>query len=112
MTNTTTIPQTYTQRLATLDDVPTIAPLWKALVHSREHLDPAMQVKPDFDFTEYVTFQITKPLSYCYLLEHHQDNQTTIVGCLFIYFYDENPPSYLDEQYLFPGARRGQHRYR
>ncbi|MDY7005791.1 MAG: hypothetical protein SWX82_18150 [Cyanobacteriota bacterium] len=58
-----------------------------------------MQVKPDFDFTEYVTFQITKPHSYCYLLEYHQENQTTIVGCLFIYFYDENPPSYLDEQY-------------
>ncbi len=99
MTNTTTIPQDYTQRLATLDDVTTVAPLWKALVHSREHLDPAMQVKPDFDFTEYVTFQITKPHSYCFLLEYHQNNQTTIVGCLFVYFYDENPAPYLDEQY-------------
>ncbi len=99
MTNTTTIPQYYTQRLATLDDVTTVAPLWKALVHSREHLDPAMQVKPDFDFTEYVTFQITKPHSYCFLLEYHQNNQTTIVGCLFVYFYDENPAPYLDEQY-------------
>ncbi|NEP77673.1 MAG: hypothetical protein F6K39_05500 [Okeania sp. SIO3B3] len=37
--------------------------------------------------TEYVTFQITKPHSYCFLLEHHQNKQTTIVGCLFVYFY-------------------------
>ncbi|WP_263480343.1 hypothetical protein [Oscillatoria salina] len=35
MTNTITIPQTYTQRQVTLLMYPLI-PLWKALVHSRE----------------------------------------------------------------------------
>jgi ribosomal protein S18 acetylase RimI-like enzyme len=52
-----------------------------------------MLVKPNFDFEKYVTNQIEKPLSFCWLLEHSD----SIIGCLFIYYYDEAPPANLPE---------------
>ena len=78
----------YTHRLATQEDASAIAPLWKAFAQQREEVDPTMTIKPNFDFLAYITHQLAKPLSFCWVLEH----ENTIVGCLFIYFYDEAPP--------------------
>ncbi len=86
-----TLIMNYTHRLATQEDAPAIAPLWKAFAQEREEVDPTMVMKPNFDFLTYINHQLTKPLSYCWVLEH----ENTIVGCLFIYFYDEAPPPHL-----------------
>lgn len=83
----------YSHRLATATDAKAIAPLWQAFAAERESIDPSMLVKPNFDFEKYVTSQIEKTLSFCWLLEHSD----TIIGCLFIYYYDEAPPANLPE---------------
>ncbi|WP_341732312.1 GNAT family N-acetyltransferase [Microcoleus sp. EPA2] len=83
----------YSHRLATVADTKAIAPLWQAFAAEREAIDPSMLVKPNFDFEKYVTNQIEKPLSFCWLLE--QNN--SIIGCLFIYYYDEAPPANIPE---------------
>lgn len=83
----------YSHRLATAEDANDLAPLWQAFAAERESIDPSMLVKPNFDFEKYVTNQIEKPLSFCWLLE--QNN--SIIGCLFIYYYDEAPPASLPE---------------
>ncbi|MGD1702395.1 GNAT family N-acetyltransferase [Dapis sp. BLCC M229] len=43
---------------------------------------------------------MNKPLSYCYILETQTNNQIEIVGCIFIYFYDEAPPPDLSAEFL------------
>ncbi|MEG4575346.1 GNAT family N-acetyltransferase [Microcoleus sp. N3A4] len=83
----------YSHRLATAEDARAIAPLWQAFAAERESIDPSMLVKPNFDFEKYVTNQLEKPLSFCWLLEHSD----SIIGCLFIYYYDEAPPASLPE---------------
>lgn len=90
---------TYTHRLATSADSQAIAPLWKAFAIERETIDPSMTIKPNFDFEKYVSHQLNKPLSYCYLLEYQTNNKIQIVGCLFIYFYDEAPPPMLPAEF-------------
>ncbi|WP_293342321.1 GNAT family N-acetyltransferase [Microcoleus sp. CAWBG58] len=83
----------YSYRLATATDAKAIAPLWQAFAAEREAIDPSMLVKPNFDFEKYVTNQIEKPLCFCWLSEHSD----SIIGCLFIYYYDEAPPASLPE---------------
>ncbi|HEY9850787.1 MAG TPA: GNAT family N-acetyltransferase [Leptolyngbyaceae cyanobacterium] len=83
----------YTHRLATPADAKAIAPLMSAFAQERESIDPSMTIKPNYDFEQYVTHQLEKPLSFCWVLEH----SNTIVGCLFIYFYDEAPPANLPD---------------
>lgn len=83
----------YSHRLATAEDAKDLAPLWQAFAAERESIDPSMLVKPNFDFEKYVTNQIEKTLSFCWLLEHSD----SIIGCLFIYYYDEAPPASLPE---------------
>jgi ribosomal protein S18 acetylase RimI-like enzyme len=90
-----TNPKLYSNRLATLDDASAIAPLWQAFASERAEQDPSMMVTPDFDFTKYVAHLLEKPLSYGWLLEHSESEQSStkkIVGCMFVYFYDEAPP--------------------
>ncbi|NEP79960.1 MAG: hypothetical protein F6K39_18400 [Okeania sp. SIO3B3] len=91
---------TYTHRLATPEDSQAIAPLWAAFATERATIDPSMKLKPNFDYEKYVSHQLNKPLSYCYLLETQTNNQTQIVGCIFIYFYDEAPPPNLPAELL------------
>ncbi|WP_199249734.1 GNAT family N-acetyltransferase [[Phormidium] sp. ETS-05] len=95
-----TKPQTtpYTDRLATPADAAEIAPLWEAFARERMAADPSMQVKPNFDFLQYVRRQLDKPLSYAWVLEWHADSQSAIVGCLFVYVYDEAPPQELPQE--------------
>ena len=90
----------YSHRLGTAEDTSAIAPLMSAFAQERSVVDPSMVIKPGFDFEKYVAYQLSKPLSYCWVLEHCDNEQTeqrTIVGCLFIYFYDEAPPSGVPE---------------
>ena len=89
---------TYTQRLANLEDAKAIAPLMAAFAQERESADPSMLIKPNFDFEKYVAHLLDKPLSLCYVLESSpQTDKKTIIGCLFIYFYNEAPPPNLPE---------------
>jgi hypothetical protein len=83
----------YRQRLATPDDSINIAPLWQAFVEARALADSTMRVKDKFDYKRYITNQINKPFSFCFLLEH----AGRIVGFLFIYIYDETPPPQISE---------------
>ncbi|MBZ8180517.1 GNAT family N-acetyltransferase [Oscillatoria salina] len=82
----------YTCRLATPADSPKLVPFWQNFAQERAAVDPSMIVKPNFNFEKYIQNQLDKPLSFCYLLEQQNNEQKTIVGCLFIYFYDEAPP--------------------
>ncbi|MBP0030909.1 MAG: hypothetical protein J7529_21305 [Roseofilum sp. Guam] len=81
----------YTCRLATLEDVAEIAPLWAKFAHEREMADPALSIKSDFNFQAYIVQQLKRPLSYGWVLEDTQ-NAPSIVGCLLVYCYDEAPP--------------------
>ena len=90
----------YTYRLATPEDSQTIAPLWAEFATERANIDPSMKLKPNFDYEKYVSYQLHKPLSYCYILETQTNNKTQIVGCIFIYFYDEAPPPTLPAEFL------------
>ena len=83
----------YRQRLATPDDSINIVPLWQAFVEARALADSTMRVKDKFDYKRYITNQINKPFSFCFLLEHARK----IVGFLFIYIYDETPPPQFSE---------------
>lgn len=102
MTATTIKPMTaiYTHRLAAVEDAKAIAPLWAAFAEERAAADPSMVLKPNFDFEKYVAHQLNKPLSYCFVLEYQTGNSPEIVGCLFIYFYDEAPPPMLPVEML------------
>jgi len=102
MTATTIEPTTaiYAHRLASIEDAQAIAPLWAAFAAERAAADPSMVVKPNFDFEKYVAHQLDKPLSYCFVLEYQSNNSPQIVGCIFIYFYDEAPPPLLPAEML------------
>ncbi len=91
--NSQTMP--YTHRLATIEDAKAIAPLMSAFAEERESADPSMILKPKYDFEQYVAYQLTKPLSFCWVLE---DTNKTIVGFFFAYTYDEKPPATLPEE--------------
>ncbi|HIK09127.1 MAG TPA: GNAT family N-acetyltransferase [Oscillatoriaceae cyanobacterium M33_DOE_052] len=95
-----TKPQTtpYTHRQATPEDAAAIAPLWAAFAQERTAADPSMLLKANFDFLQYVRRQLEKPLSYAWVLQWHTDNHSAIVGCLFVYFYDEAPPQELPQE--------------
>ncbi|GGA27657.1 hypothetical protein [Okeania sp. KiyG1] len=90
----------YTHRLATPADSQTIAPLWKEFAIERQNIDPSMKIKPNFDFEKYVTHQLSKPLSFGYVLEYETNNQIQIVGCILVYCYDEAPPPDLPAEFL------------
>lgn len=90
----------YTHRLATLEDATAITPLWQAFATERAAANPSMVVKPNFDFLKYVTHQLNKPLTFCWVLEHQTNNQKTIVGCLFLFFYNEAPPPNLPPELI------------
>lgn len=80
---------TYIQRIATSEDTNAIAPLWKAFAEARSLADPlSMPLIPDFDYERYVAYQLTKPLSFCFVLEYEKE----LVGFISIYLYDEAPP--------------------
>ena len=79
----------YRQRLATPKDAIKIAPLWQAFADAISQADPSMRFKTQFDYERYIAAQLNKPFSFGYLLECVEE----IVGFLFIYFYDETPPS-------------------
>ena len=78
----------YGQRLATADDLGSLARLWENFVNDRAIADPTLNLKPNFDFNRYVGYQLRKPLSFCFLLQCDRVS----VGFLSIYFYDEAPP--------------------
>lgn len=83
----------YTQRIAKLDDVSAIAPLWQAFAEARSQADPSMRFKVKFDYERYLAAQLNKPFSFGFLLEYAE----AIVGFLFIYIYDETPPPQISE---------------
>jgi hypothetical protein len=83
----------YRQRLAAPDDSINIAPLWQAFVEARSLADSSIRVRDNFDYKRYLTNQINKPFSFCFLLEY----TGRIVGFLFIYIYDETPPPQISE---------------
>ena len=91
---------TYKHRLATTSDTTAIAILWEAFAQDRANVDPSMVVKPDFNYTKYIARQLNNPLTYAWVLEHESETQTTIVGCMIIYFYDEAPPANLPQEML------------
>ncbi|BAZ50403.1 hypothetical protein NIES4103_30190 [Nostoc sp. NIES-4103] len=78
----------YRQRLAVTKDKTRIAPLWYAFAQERSQSDPAITLKPNFDFERYIEYQLSKPHTYCFVLEFDEE----IVGFICIYIYDEAPP--------------------
>ncbi len=64
---THTVPSTH--RLAPPADARSIAPLWHAFARERAAADPSTILKPNFDFTQYVTRQLEKPNTRCWVLE-------------------------------------------
>ncbi|NER36009.1 MAG: hypothetical protein F6J93_18830 [Oscillatoria sp. SIO1A7] len=98
----------YSDRLATPEDARAIAPLWEAFAKERAAADPSMVIKPNFDFEQYVGERLEQPLCYCWVLEcsnseaealpDRSAGAAAIVGCLFVYFYDEAPPPNLPEE--------------
>ncbi|NEQ99482.1 MAG: GNAT family N-acetyltransferase [Cyanothece sp. SIO2G6] len=89
----------YSQRLATVADARTIVPLWQAFAQQRTQVDPSMQLKPGYDFEQYISYQLQRPFSFFFLLEVELDETSDlkeIVGCFAIYFYDEAPPPELE----------------
>ncbi len=90
----------YSHRLAVTEDTNAIATLWQAFAQERATIDPSMAIKPDFDFTQYITNQLANPLNYAWVLEHNKETTKEIVGCIIIYFYDEAPPSNLPQEML------------
>ncbi|MEQ8382363.1 MAG: hypothetical protein RH949_08335 [Coleofasciculus sp. A1-SPW-01] len=97
--------QSYSHRLATQEDAPAIAKLWAAFVQERAAADPSMVIKPNFNFTEYITHQLNQSNSFCWVIEYAaetessqpSENQKSIVGVLFTYVYDESPPPNLPQ---------------
>jgi GNAT superfamily N-acetyltransferase len=92
---------TYTCRLATPEDTAKIAPLMAAFSQERADIDPTRTLKPDFNFQNYISDRIAKPLHYFWLLEHTEPklpNYSAIVGYLFVYAQDEAPPPNLPEE--------------
>lgn len=85
----------YSQRLATSSDASSLARLWHSFALEREKSDPSMQIKPNFNFVEYVIHQLKKPLSFCFVLQHEKE----LVGFLSIYFYDEAPPPHFKAEF-------------
>jgi ribosomal protein S18 acetylase RimI-like enzyme len=103
MTNTPNKPSTpipYSHRLATTQDINAIAPLMIAFAQERATADPSIQIKPNYDFEKYVSSQLEKSNSNCWLLEYKDPENPSskpIVGFFFIYVYDEKPPANLPE---------------
>ncbi|WP_179051991.1 GNAT family N-acetyltransferase [Nostoc sp. TCL26-01] len=83
----------YIQRIATPADKSAIALLWKAFIEVRSLNDPTLTPTPGFDYERYVENLLSKPLSYCFVLESGGE----LVGFLFTYIYDEAPPPNLPE---------------
>jgi ribosomal protein S18 acetylase RimI-like enzyme len=97
---------TYTHRPATPEDAAAIAPLWQAFASDRARVDPSIAPSPDFNFERYIQQQLGKPLSFGWVLEQSDTPETSenpensaIVGCLMVYFYDEAPPPDLPEEF-------------
>lgn len=85
----------YQQRLAIANDTNALTSLWEKFAHDRAEINPSMKVKPNFDFKQYVEYQLKKKDRYCFILEYYpQENpeNKTIVGFLYTYIYDESPP--------------------
>lgn len=82
----------YTCRCATLEDADPLGLLWSRFAQEREIADPSLSIKPGFDFQAYIVQQLNRPLSYGWVLEKNIENNPLMVGCVFVYFYDEAPP--------------------
>jgi ribosomal protein S18 acetylase RimI-like enzyme len=97
---------TYTHRPATPEDATAIAPLWQAFAADRARVDPSMTPFPEFNFERYISQQLSKPLSFGWVLEngeegeHESHESKAIVGCLMVYFYDEAPPPDIPEEFM------------
>jgi len=89
----------YTHRPATFDDATAIAPLWENFARDRADADPSISLCPNFDYQRYITHQLNKPLTYAWVVEHEAEDNRAIVGCLFVYCYDEAPPPDLPEEF-------------
>lgn len=93
----------YRQRLASLNDVDAIAPLWQTFCQDRAAADPTLVLKANFDFETYIHQQLSETHTYAWLLEYHGRNEPQIVGCLIYSLYDEAPapntPSHICEQF-------------
>ena len=84
----------YTQRLATKQDLKFLAKLWKTFAEQRTQVNPSLVLKPNYNFERYIANHLEKPLSFFYVLEHYDSNNSpekTTVGFLNIYFFDESP---------------------
>jgi len=85
----------YTHRLAVLSDAAAITPFVEALCREWAAVDPTRVVKVGFDFGQYARYLLTKPHTYCLVLEHCDRNPpelNTLVGCIVTSFYDEGLP--------------------
>ncbi|MEM9541076.1 MAG: GNAT family N-acetyltransferase [Cyanobacteria bacterium P01_E01_bin.42] len=85
----------YTHRLATPKDTEPLTPFITELCREWAKVDPTRIVKKDFDFAQYTHYLLTKPHTYCIVLEHCPEDpadRTTLVGCILTSFYDEGLP--------------------
>lgn len=84
----------YTQRLATKQDLIILTKLWKTFAEQRTRINPSLVLKPNYDFERYITNHLEKPLSFFYVLEYCDSENSSgknVVGFLSIYFFDESP---------------------
>lgn len=92
---------TYTPRFASLEDASAIAPLFSAFAQERTIADPSLTIKSNYDFVQYVTYQLQKSNYFCLVLETKQvDSKPKIVGFFFFFAYDEAPPTSLPDNLL------------
>ncbi|MEM6254090.1 MAG: GNAT family N-acetyltransferase [Cyanobacteria bacterium P01_D01_bin.156] len=94
------------------EDSKIIADHWKNFVLERTQENPSVAVKDGFDFEKYAAHQISKPLSFCWLLKTQDSSLVTdhkAVGFLIGNYYDESPSSNLSQD--FRARHRDLHPY-
>lgn len=86
-----------TQRLARIEDIESLSSLYKSFIQQRsllvkynvESQSNCDVVKSDFDYNQYIEYQLKQRHHYCFVLEVKTTQE--IVGFLLTYAYDESP---------------------
>jgi len=93
----------YTVYLASEPNKSEITKLWVEFAHERVHSDPSITIVSHFNFEEYIAFQLSKSLTFCWTIEHSDENSSRAkgaVGFLLGRYHDESPPHNLSQTLL------------
>ncbi len=89
----------FAQRLATTEDTKVLSSLYQSFISERVQREagksqPQSAIKSDFDYHQYIEYQLKQPNHFCFVLEER--NTSELVGFLLTYAYDESSPPDLD----------------